>query len=211
MTVTGHHVRTRLRRRLVRGIDWVVAWLDDTPPSDAAPDAAAPPPTPDPHSVPTDDAAAAPSPTRNRPAKPTTPTPPPLPPLPALDKPAPPPRQRAARPTETPSAPNRPVAGAATPPDTAGTTSAGAAAKASPEERQAQHQARTRKGLLRFVHDQGGRATLRELHAYSERTYFVAHVAFSRMMEELTGEGLLDYDHDTATATLTVAGQAELA
>ena len=54
------------------------------------------------------------------------------------------------------------------------------------------------------------KASLRELHDYSERTFFVAHVGFSRMMEELTDNDLVDYDHDTATATLTDAGRTEL-
>ncbi len=84
------------------------------------------------------------------------------------------------------------------------------AAKPSPAERQARHWERTRKGLLRFIHERGGSATLHELHEHSESTYFVAHVSFSRMMEELTGGGQLSYDHDTATATLTEAGRAEL-
>jgi hypothetical protein len=82
--------------------------------------------------------------------------------------------------------------------------------KPSPAERQARHWERTRKGLLRFIHERGGSATLHDLHEHSESTYFVAHVSFSRMMEELTGGGQLGYDHDTATATLTEAGRAEL-
>jgi hypothetical protein len=65
--------------------------------------------------------------------------------------------------------------------------------------------------VLAFVADQGGSASLRDLHAHSEATWFVAHVSFSRLMEELTGEGLLSYDHDARVASLTDAGRARLA
>lgn len=90
------------------------------------------------------------------------------------------------------------------------TTPAAQKASESPEERQARHWTRTREGLLRFVDDAGGSASLRDLHDYSERTFFVAHVQFSKLMEELTDEGLLDYDEDTATGHLTEAGHAEI-
>lgn len=82
--------------------------------------------------------------------------------------------------------------------------------KPSAADRQKKHWERTRKGVLAFVHEQGGRSTLRDMHDHSESTYFVAHVSFSRLMEELTDEGLLDYDHDTAEARLTDEGRAEL-
>jgi hypothetical protein len=82
--------------------------------------------------------------------------------------------------------------------------------KETPAEKQKKHWERARRGVLRFVLEKGGQATLRELHEHSESTYFIAHVSFSRLMEELTGEKLLDYDHDTANATLTEAGRAIL-
>jgi hypothetical protein len=75
-------------------------------------------------------------------------------------------------------------------------------------EKQRRHWERTRRGVLRFVAERGGSASLKELHDHAESTYFVAHVSFSRLMEELTGEALLGYDHATATATLTDAGRA---
>jgi hypothetical protein len=115
----------------------------------------------------------------------------------------------AGAPASAPSAPTPPAEAPAAATSTA-QTPAGARAAASPEARQAAHQARTRLGLLRFVHESGGRATLRALHEHSERTYFVAHMGFSRVMEQLTDEGLLDFDHDTGIATLTDAGRAEI-
>lgn len=126
------------------------------------------------------------------------------PPTAILDTPTPP------RPTK-PKAPAPPVE-ATGPADEADAnlTPAGRKAKQSPEARQKAHWAKARAGILRFVHDQGGKASLRELHDHSERTWFIAHQSFSRMMEELTDEELLEFDHDTATATLTPAGVAEL-
>lgn len=202
MTKTGLDLRVRARRQLATWIDALADRIDP-----AGPNANATSSTPDP--VPP---AEAPS-----PASPAAPSsPPPLPPLP--HQPA-----RASRPPGmSPSAPAAPAAPpASTPPPassrpatpatlTSHTPPSAQAAAESPEERQARHWARTRAGLLRFVDEQGGSATLRQLHEYSERTFFVAHVQFSKMMEELTDEALLDYDQDTATASLTDAGRIEI-
>lgn len=65
---------------------------------------------------------------------------------------------------------------------------------------------RAKKGTLRFVQDKGGVAHLGEMHDNSERRYFVAHRGFSRLMEEMTEEGLLDYDEATGESRLTPAG-----
>ncbi len=70
------------------------------------------------------------------------------------------------------------------------------------------HTERTRVGLLKFVADEGGVASLADMHDHSAKTWFVAHIVFSRVMEGLTDEGLLSFDHDSATATLTDAGRA---
>ncbi|MCB9664780.1 MAG: hypothetical protein H6732_11750 [Alphaproteobacteria bacterium] len=184
MSWTGLDLRRRVRRRLARLLEGIADVVDVVDAVDDPPPAA-PPPEPvvaPPVATPAPD-----------------PAPAPPPPLPRID-----PRKTGPL-QDAPKAPSK----AATPaPATA--TPAAEKAKLSPEERQAAHLARTRKGLLRFVHDQGGRAGLRELHDYSEKTFFVAHVGFSRMMEELTEHGLLDYDHDDAVATLTDAGRAEL-
>jgi hypothetical protein len=181
MSLTGLHLRRTVRRGLARGLEALAAVVDVPERTERAPEPATVVPEP-----------AAPAPKAPEPAKP-------LPPLPAVDKPKPPtPAELAA--ARTP--------GAARPP---AETSAGAAARVSPEDRQRQHWERTRRGLLLFVHEQGGRVSLRDLHEHSDKTYHVAHVGFSRMMEELTDQGLLAYDHDTALAAITEAGRAEMA
>jgi hypothetical protein len=60
------------------------------------------------------------------------------------------------------------------------------------------------------VSEKGGKSSLRDMHDYSESTFFVAHSSFSRLMEELTEQGLLEFDHDTSVATLTTVGTAAL-
>lgn len=185
MSITGLDLRDRLRRRVVRGLDVIADLLDD-PADEEGSDT--------PADVPPRQAAPPPPPEPPAPAAP-------LDPLPELNrslKPA----ARPSRPEPTPPPPARVTASFATP--------AAEKASATPEDRQAAHWTRTREGVLRFVHESSGSATLRALHDYSEQTFFVAHVQFSKLMEELTDEGLLDYDHDTATATITEAGRAEI-
>ncbi len=70
---------------------------------------------------------------------------------------------------------------------------------------------RAKKGTLKFVRDAGGTAELADMHDHSERRYFVAHRAFSRLMEEITDEGLLHYDSGTGVSTMTGKGEAWLA
>jgi hypothetical protein len=74
------------------------------------------------------------------------------------------------------------------------------------EEKQARHWARTRAGMLKWLVEQGGQASMADMHDRSEKRYFVAHRAFSRLMEEFTGEELVTYAQ--GTVTLTAAGRA---
>ena len=187
MSLTGLNIRARLRRHLASLLDGI-ATVVDVPHPEVVP-AASPAPTPP-------APAAEPKAVEPKAAEPA------LPPLPSLPK--------VREPLHAQTTPPKPAPQSTANASTARQTEAAVKAKASPEERQAQHWARTRAGLLRFIDDNGGKASLRELHDYSERTYFVAHVGFSRMMEELTDEDLIDYDHDTAVASLTEAGRAEL-
>ncbi len=190
MSWTGRDLRTQLRRHAARGLETLASlidvpasttsWAEPAPVASPAP--APPAPKAEPKPVPAPKAAPASA---------------PLPPLPHLEKPSTVPAKRAPR-----AAPETKPVPAETP--------AAAKAKESPEDRQRKHWERTRVGLLRFVHESGGRTSLRDLHNHSEKTYFVAHVGFSRMMEELTDQGLLAYDHDTAEASITDAGRAEL-
>ena len=76
------------------------------------------------------------------------------------------------------------------------------------DEKQKAYFERARKGVLKWVSDQGGSASLAEMHHYSEQKFLIAHQGFSRMMGSFVDEGLVTYDHGTSTATLTDAGRA---
>ncbi|MEY3211925.1 MAG: hypothetical protein RIT28_2406, partial [Pseudomonadota bacterium] len=78
------------------------------------------------------------------------------------------------------------------------------------EEKQRKFMARARKGLLTKVSEAGGAIALGELHDHSEKRYFIAHRAFSTMMEEMVAEGLLDYESGTGIARLTEAGRTAM-
>jgi hypothetical protein len=78
------------------------------------------------------------------------------------------------------------------------------------EEKQRKFMARARKGLLTKVNEAGGAIPLGELHDHSEKRYFIAHRAFSTMMEEMVAEGLLDYESGTGIARLTEAGRTAM-
>lgn len=71
----------------------------------------------------------------------------------------------------------------------------------------AHHFEKTRRGVLRFIDEQGGEAGLGEMHDHSERRYFVGHKRFSDLMEGLIEEALITYDHAEGRATLTDAGR----
>lgn len=86
----------------------------------------------------------------------------------------------------------------------------------SPEEQAKQdkiaaHFEKARRGVLQQIADRGGTASMADLHDYSERRYFIAHQAFSRMMEGFVSEGLIDFDHRVGEATLSERGRAYLA
>lgn len=66
---------------------------------------------------------------------------------------------------------------------------------------------RAKKGTLKFLVDAGGSSELGPMHDHSERRYFIAHRAFSRLMEDLTGTGLVEFDHGSGVATITQAGR----
>ena len=70
----------------------------------------------------------------------------------------------------------------------------------------AKHFERTRRAMLKFVVDQGGTASLADMHDRSERRYFIGHKRFSTLMEGLVDEGLIDFDHATGTAAITAGG-----
>ena len=69
---------------------------------------------------------------------------------------------------------------------------------------------RARLGVLKFVLDRGGSAQLSEIHEFSEKRYFIAHQGFSRLMDGVVTEGLMDFDFISNTARLTDAGRSVL-
>ncbi len=75
------------------------------------------------------------------------------------------------------------------------------------EAKAAHHFEKTRRGVLRFIDEQGGETGLAEMHDHSERRYFVGHKRFSDLMEGLVAESLIAYNHGTGRAVLTEAGR----
>ncbi len=69
------------------------------------------------------------------------------------------------------------------------------------------HREKTKKAVLKQLIKLGGVASLADLHDYSEKKFFVAHRAFSSLMEEYVEEGLLLWDATTGMATITDAGR----
>lgn len=53
----------------------------------------------------------------------------------------------------------------------------------------------------------GGTSSLGDLHDLAERRYFIAHKAFSDLMEEMVAEGVYLYDWSAGVATLTDLGR----
>lgn len=148
------------------------------------------------------------------------PTPQPPPPAPEATT-APPPAPKAAPSAPTPgpagAAPvgpvsrGRPTGQRKPPPGAAAKASASGGPKEISPDKMRKAILRAKKGTLKFVRDAGGTAELADMHDHSERRYFVAHRAFSRLMEEITDEGLLHYDSGTGVSTMTGKGEAWLA
>ena len=72
------------------------------------------------------------------------------------------------------------------------------------------HRNRTISALLQLAMDNGGTASLGDLHDLAERRYFIAHKAFSDLMEDMVDKGVFQYDWGTQVATVTEVGQAFL-
>jgi len=102
----------------------------------------------------------------------------------------------------------KPVAAAPTPATTEATGVP--APKPISEEKVARHFEKTRRGVLKFVIDQGGSASLSAMHDFSERRYFVAHKKFSDVMEGFVDNELVDYNAADGIAHITESGRAYL-
>jgi hypothetical protein len=116
-----------------------------------------------------------------------------------------PPRPAPATPSQTtsptpPASPAPPTSPSAMPAPSAG----------SAEEKAAKHLIKTRKALLQKLKEADGALTLGELHDYSERRYFIGHKKFSDLFEAMVDQGVVDWDPQSATATLTERGHIEL-
>ena len=93
------------------------------------------------------------------------------------------------------------AASSAAPADKAGTK------KVSPEKI-AKHRKKTRKGVLKWLDEQeGGEASMKDMHDYSERRFFVSHKPFSDLMEYLIDNVLITFDHGAGIATITDDGR----
>lgn len=75
------------------------------------------------------------------------------------------------------------------------------------QEKQRQLIERARKGVLKHIKEKGGKLSLSEMHDFSLNRYLIQHQAFSRLMETLVDEGLIDFDQGSYTATLTELGE----
>ena len=78
------------------------------------------------------------------------------------------------------------------------------------ETKQGELLERARAGVLKFVSDRGGSARLGDIHEFSEKKYLIAHRGFSRLMEGVVSQGLMDFDPLSNTVTLTDVGRAAL-
>jgi len=75
------------------------------------------------------------------------------------------------------------------------------------DEKILKHRKRTKVALLKLAQKSGGTASLGDLHDLAERRYFIAHKAFSDLMEEMVAEGVFLYDWSAGEATLTDLGR----
>ena len=75
------------------------------------------------------------------------------------------------------------------------------------DEKILKHRKRTKVALLQLTEKSGGTASLGDLHDLAERRYFIAHKAFSDLMEEMVAEGVYLYDWSAGEATLTDLGR----
>lgn len=75
------------------------------------------------------------------------------------------------------------------------------------DQKIAKHRTRTKVALLKKTVTLGETASLGDLHDLAEKRYFIAHKAFSDLMEEMVEENLFLYDWGTQVATITDTGK----
>lgn len=74
------------------------------------------------------------------------------------------------------------------------------------DEKILKHRQRTKIALLKLTSKSNGTAALGDLHDLAERRYFIAHKAFSDLMEEMVAEGVFLYDWSAGEASITELG-----
>ena len=79
------------------------------------------------------------------------------------------------------------------------------------DEKILKHRKRTKIAMLKQAVKSNGTAPLGDLHDLAERRYFIAHKAFSDLMEEMVAEGLFLYDWSAGEATITELGNEWIA
>lgn len=80
----------------------------------------------------------------------------------------------------------------------------------SEEEKRLEHLKKTRKGLIEFMAGMGGIVNIKELHDFSESSFFVGHKAFSDLMEDMIGDNELEHDPEKNDFILTDHGRSQL-
>ena len=75
------------------------------------------------------------------------------------------------------------------------------------DEKILKHRRRTKIALLKLTLKTDGTASLGDLHDLAERRYFIAHKAFSDLMEEMVAEELFLYDWSAGIARITELGK----
>ncbi len=79
------------------------------------------------------------------------------------------------------------------------------------EQKQKELLEKARRGVLKFVQEKGGTASLADMHDFSMNRYLIQHQAFSQLMETMVDQKLVDYDFANSQATLTDAGRQLIA
>ncbi len=74
-------------------------------------------------------------------------------------------------------------------------------------KRQQEFWERARKGVLKYLSEQGGKLNMGAMHDYSMNKFFIQHQRFSEMMESFVNEGLVEFDWATHEAMLTELGK----
>ena len=75
------------------------------------------------------------------------------------------------------------------------------------DEKQKAFFERSRKGVLKYLDEQGGNLSMSQMHDYSMNKYLIQHQGFSKMMETFVDEGLVTFDQATYNVAITELGK----